>query len=92
MAHWEKGQTEPTIRDWPGVIAFLGYDPIPIENTFADRLLALRRRSGLAQRELAQELAVDPGTLSRWERGTRRPRGKYLALVKHLVGDRRGGG
>jgi len=59
VAHCKKGQTEPTIRDWPRAIAVLGYDPVPKENTIADRLLALRRRSGLSQRERAAKLGVE---------------------------------
>ena len=85
VAHWEKGQTKPTIRDWPQVIAFLGYDPVPDENSIADRLLAIRRRRGLSQRELAAELGVDPGTLSRWELGIRVPRGRFVDLVDAIL-------
>ena len=85
VAHWEKGSTEPTIRDWPQVITFLGYDPVPNENTIADRLLAIRRRRGLSQRELAAELGVDPGTLSGWELGIRVPRGRFADLVDAIL-------
>jgi len=35
----------------------------------AERISALRTKCGLSQKELAGKLKVDPGTISRWERG-----------------------
>ena len=92
VANWEKGRTEPTIRDWPQVIAFLGYDPHPVPKSLPDRLLAARRWQGISRRELAQRVGLDEETLARWERGTRQPRGKYLTLVERFLGDLQRGG
>lgn len=39
-----------------------------------------REKLGLSQRELAEALGVDVGTISRWERGARTPP-KYVALA-----------
>jgi transcriptional regulator with XRE-family HTH domain len=35
----------------------------------------------MSQETMAQQLGIDPGTLARWERGSRQPQGKYLARV-----------
>lgn len=40
----------------------------------AQRIRSARRNAGLTQLELATAVGVDPGTLSRWERGATRPR------------------
>jgi DNA-binding XRE family transcriptional regulator len=40
---------------------------------------------GLSQKESATRLGVDPGTLSRWERGATRPSGILLARVSRLL-------
>ena len=36
----------------------------------------LRERAQLSQGELAGEIGVEPSTISRWESGSRKPRGK----------------
>ena len=47
---WETGRTEPMVRQWPGIIRFLGYDPAPVPISLSARLKAARRRLGLSQR------------------------------------------
>jgi len=66
-------------------MALLGYDPVPNEHAIADRLLAVRRRRGLSQRELAVELGVDPGTRSSWELGIRVPRARFADVVDAIL-------
>jgi ribosome-binding protein aMBF1 (putative translation factor) len=50
-----------------------------------ERLLAYRRERGLCQAALARLLGVDPGTLSRWERGLRVPTGKHARLAERFL-------
>ncbi len=50
-----------------------------------DRLEAYRRRHHQSQDELAELLAVDMGTVSRWERHKEFPRGKNLRAVLTLL-------
>lgn len=38
-----------------------------------DEIKALRKRSGLTQRQFGARLKVDAITISRWERGSNRP-------------------
>jgi DNA-binding transcriptional regulator YiaG len=94
LANWEKGYTNPTLRFWPGIIEFLGYDPMPEPkpSDLAQRIQWARRRRGLSLRELAKQLGVDPDTLRRWERGIIIPRGKHLALVQWFLGALETGG
>ncbi len=70
---WEKHGRRPTICYWPAIINFLGFDPNGEPKTFAERVAAHRRRSGLTQRELARRLQVDPSTTWCWERDKHPP-------------------
>jgi transcriptional regulator with XRE-family HTH domain len=71
----------------PSIIAFLGYNPLPEATTLADRIVQHRRILGMAQKELAAQIGVDPRTLSRWERGEREPNGALLESVTRFLGD-----
>lgn len=70
--NWEVGTTKPAIQFIPALVAFLGYDPEPVDTgTLAGRLVGKRRELGLSQREAARCLQIDPGTLAGWELGAR---------------------
>ncbi|MSU51334.1 MAG: helix-turn-helix domain-containing protein [Opitutus sp.] len=84
--NWERNRTEPELKHQPAIIAFLGYDPLPLPTTLAERLVQHRRSRGWSQKRLAAELDVDPTTLARWERGEKTPWGPYVVRVKALVG------
>lgn len=45
----------------------------------------IRRRLGLTQRQLADKLSVDQGTISRWERGVEQPRPKRVSILRNLL-------
>ncbi len=69
LARWERRRSRPTIGQWPGIIRFLGYDPVEEPETFAELLQAARRRLGYSHRRLGQALGLDPSTIYKWERG-----------------------
>lgn len=54
-----------------------------------DRARAVRLAAGISVRQLAQAIGVQPSTLSRWERGLRRPRPeqakRWCALIERLA-------
>lgn len=64
LINWEKGRTEPAIRFWPAIIAFLGYDPHPEPSTLGEHVRAERRRRGCSLALLARECTFDPATLA----------------------------
>jgi transcriptional regulator with XRE-family HTH domain len=51
---------------------------------------AIREGAGISASEVARLIGVTPGAVSRWERGTRVPRGKiaeeWAALLRRLSG------
>jgi transcriptional regulator with XRE-family HTH domain len=69
ISNWEGNATSPDLRMVPRIMRFLGYEPERRNVSPGDRLLACRRSRGLSQSEMARRLGIDPGTLSRWERG-----------------------
>jgi len=44
-----------------------------VGETFPEKLKAYRMVKGLTQRQLAQELGVDPTTVRKWESGASKP-------------------
>ena len=57
---------EADLRYMPAIVRFLGYNPLPHGDTWAERLVNGRLPMGLSQKEAARELDVDPSTLARW--------------------------
>lgn len=71
---WETNRTAPTVRYWPALFTFLGYDPFPAPATLSERIAAKRREIGLSIKAAANVIGVDEGTLRRWESGEWKPR------------------
>lgn len=86
--NWERGRSEPSSLALPAVIRFLEYDPRSATEGVGQRLQYWRKGRGLSQENLACRLGVDPGTLSRWERGLRLPTGEHHARVLRVLEDR----
>jgi len=56
VLNWERGKTEPVVRYYSAILAFLGYNPLPVGETFQERLKAARQARGLSWKRLAEEL------------------------------------
>ena len=79
---WEKDRCYPSMKHWPGIIGFLGYDPGPEPKTIGERVLAYRRQYGLSRKLLARQLGADEATLWRWETGRRFPRNHIVKIME----------
>jgi len=86
ILNWEKGHTKPPVEAMPGLLQFLGYDPLPEAKTLPDRLLAKRRAMGWSIREAARNLGVDAGSWRDWERGGVILYRDHRILVARLLG------
>ncbi len=74
ITNWELNRTSPQLRFIPKIIEFLGYvPPLDTARTLGEIIVEYRRTRGLSQREFAEQMGLDPTTLSRWERGLGRP-------------------
>ena len=85
VASWERGKRQPAINRMPCLLEFLGCDPRPAPTTVGEQLRACREGRGLSQAAFARLLAVDAGTLSGWERGTRVPGKKQMARAAAIM-------
>ena len=77
IRNWESNASMPEVRYMPAIIRFLGYNPMPEGKTWAERLVRRRTSLGLTQREAASKMAVDQGTLAKWERGRGSRKGRF---------------
>lgn len=85
ISNWETNRTKPGIRYMGRIVGFLGYNPLPPGTSWAEGLVNARTALGLTQREAARRAGVDQGTLAKWERGEREPRGRFLILVNRFL-------
>jgi DNA-binding XRE family transcriptional regulator len=76
---WEKNKVQPSVAQIPKIIEFVGRDPFEeITENLGDKLRSCRKLKGLSQKKFAQQLGVDPSTLSSWERRIHQPTRKQL--------------
>lgn len=78
---WEAEAKQPTDRQYPAIVAFLGYEPWPEAHALPERLVAERRRRGISAKATAKLIGVDEGTYLRWEHGRTMPLDRATAAV-----------
>lgn len=69
LEDWESAIHPPRVDRMPGVIAFLGQDPLVKAESLAQELYAARLRLGLTREALGERLGLDGRTIARWETG-----------------------
>jgi transcriptional regulator with XRE-family HTH domain len=87
LRNWEGQRNTPALPGMPGIITFLGYNPLPEAETISQKLTRYRTAQGISQEKVAKQLGIDESTLARWERGDRTPTGLYRKLVEKLLSD-----
>lgn len=65
---WETDQSEPYVRYYPAIIAFLGYAPWRQAESRQEHMLQFRRQRGWSIERAAKQAGVDEGTWGRWEK------------------------
>lgn len=76
VGQWETGEHHPESEYWPGIIRFIGYDPIcPEPETVPEKIAFLCRHKGVSRSGLAALLGIDKATVLKWERGMPQRRG-----------------
>jgi transcriptional regulator with XRE-family HTH domain len=71
VRNWEVGRTSIDVRNYPALIAFLGYNPLPIGNTPGEAIRRERMTRGWSRKGLAAVAGVDEATVSRVEADTK---------------------
>lgn len=85
ITNWERGKNPPEIRFLPGIIRFLGYDPLLAGETPGDRIRLSRQKLGLSQQRFADLLGVDPSTVWKWERQRNQPSTKMTRRLERFL-------
>ena len=82
---WESNYASPHVEYFPAIIEFLGYNPLPPPENWAERLVRARTTRGVTQKAFARQLEVDQSTLAKWERGEREPMGEFAARAERVL-------
>jgi transcriptional regulator with XRE-family HTH domain len=85
IRNWETNAATPEVRYMPAIIGFLGFNPLPEARSWGERLVSCRTAFGISQKEAAHRIGVDPGTLAKWERGEREPKGKLAQRAERFL-------
>ena len=87
ITQWETGNHTPESECWPGIIRFLGFDPIcPHPKTFPEKIAYVCRHRGISRTALAALIGVDKATILKWERGIQPKRAtKQAARLDGLI-------
>jgi DNA-binding transcriptional regulator YiaG len=88
VVDWEAGTKQPTDRQYPAILAFLGYEPWPKPQMLPAQLAAERRRRGLSAKAAAKLIGVDEGTCARWEADRTMPLDRATGAVATFLNAR----
>jgi DNA-binding XRE family transcriptional regulator len=87
LKHWEDGsKTYVRPMFYPGIIAFLGYNPRPAAKTLGESIRRERLARGWSLAKLAHEANVDPATIRRMEADTPRLGRRSVRWVSQVLG------
>jgi DNA-binding transcriptional regulator YiaG len=87
IGNWESNEVQPMVHCLPGILAFLGHNPLPEAADLIGKVKRLRSTLGLSQEQLAQKLGIDESTLAGWERGDNSPVGAYRKLLEDFIAE-----
>ena len=81
--NWERG-VEPELRHMPGIIKFLGYNPLPMPQSTdpLDQLRHFKRSMGMDFIRLGKVMGRDPEQLADWLSGRHKPFRKSLNSIR----------
>jgi DNA-binding XRE family transcriptional regulator len=86
VTYWERNRTVPLIRYMPNIIAFLGYNPIPIDtSTIGGRIYEFRILNGLTHKTMGKLVGVDASTIGSWEQHLNKPGKRVKTRLMQLL-------
>lgn len=84
VANWESGKTSPTQATSPGIVRFLGFNPLP-QASLSERIHAIRFGMGWTQEDAAKACGVSEDSWCAWEQGANPIRQKAAKLEALLL-------
>jgi transcriptional regulator with XRE-family HTH domain len=85
VLNWEKGKTTASPPDYPGIIRFLGYVPLPQPKTLAERLYYVRCIRGWSIKEAGRAADIHEETWGYWERGQNPPQKRMRERIEQFL-------
>lgn len=86
VKHWERGNHLNVLpAQYPGIIAFLGYNPMPEPRSLGQAIRRERLSRGWALERLAREAGVDPASIRRSEEDIARPARRVSDAVRRCL-------
>lgn len=85
VLNWEKGKTTPSPKDFPRIVHFLGYVPLPQPVTLAERLYYVRRIKGWSIKEAGHAAGIHEETWGYWERGQNPPQKRMRERIETFL-------
>ncbi|OIR03568.1 transcriptional repressor DicA [mine drainage metagenome] len=85
VLNWEKGNTTPLPKEWPGLIRFLGYVPLPKPASLSDRLHYVRCIRGWSIKEAGSAAGIHEETWGYWERGQNLPQKRMKERIERFL-------
>jgi len=82
--NWEKNRSQSTIKYFPKIYEFLGYQPLdnPNQQDLLTKLDTIRKSLGLSLEKIANLIGFDPTTLHNWKSNKQKPSPKLLKRIE----------
>ena len=85
VLNWEKSKTTPSPKDFPGIIRFLGYMPLPQPVTLAERLYYVRCIRCWSIKAASRAAGIHEETWGYWERGQNLPQKRMKDRIDQFL-------
>jgi DNA-binding XRE family transcriptional regulator len=85
LENCEHGRCTPSVRFYPALISFLGFNPLPQPKTLGNAVQRERTSRGWSREHLARAAGIDEATVARLEDDTpRMAKGPMLRIMRAL--------
>jgi DNA-binding transcriptional regulator YiaG len=86
VTYWENNRAKPVIHHLPGIIKFLGYNPLLIEReTLGGKIKYYRYVNGLSHKAMGKLMKVDASTVGSWESNKSVPKFSMFNQLELLI-------
>ena len=87
ITNWENNNSQPQIRYYPKIVAFLGYAIFnnQLDETLSKRIKAYRITHGLSHKKLGIVLSVNASTICSWEKNEFFPSKVLVTKINKLL-------
>jgi DNA-binding XRE family transcriptional regulator len=86
ITYWESNKITPMVSNFPSIISFLGYNPVPKkDDSLGERIKFYRQVHGLNHKKFGKIIGVDASTIGSWEANESKPKTKAAKRLEKLL-------